>query len=196
MKERVKQPSRGVHQVSNTSNGRTTSFLSDVLDALTKTDFPLSAYDILRCVSRPDRRPVSPPTIYRTLEKLIANGLVGRLESRNAFVRIQTSNPSRLVYCICDRCSPAQAVETTSPCQLIDSAAGTLGFQVRHRVMKVQGVYAQCRTCLSFSPASQHPLQNDLPTRAPKWTAALSSTTIRSGAGIQNSCNAYPIQFV
>jgi len=168
MKERVKQPSRGVHQASNTSNGRTTSLLRDVLDALTKTDLPLSAYDILRCVSRPDSRPLAPPTIYRALGKLIANGLVGRLESRNAFVRIQTSNPSRLVYCICDRCGAAQAVENTSPCQLIDSAAETLGFQVRHRVMELQGVCAQCRTCPSFSCASQHPNQNDLPTRAPK----------------------------
>lgn len=168
MKERVKQPSRGVHQVSNISNGRSTSLLSDVLDALTETDLPLSAYDILRCVSRPDSRPLAPPTIYRALEKLIANGLVGRLESRNAFVRIQTSNPSRLVYCICDRCGAAQAVETTSSCQLIDSAAETLGFQVRHRVMEVQGVCAQCSNCPSFSSASQHPNQNDLPTRAPK----------------------------
>ncbi|CAI9121940.1 Fur family transcriptional regulator [Brytella acorum] len=168
MKEHVTHPSPGVHQVSNTPNGRTTSLLSDVLDALTKTDFPLSAYDILRCVSHPDRRRVAPPTIYRALEKLIADGLVGRLESRNAFVRIRTGDPSRLVYCICDRCGAAQAVENTSSCQLIDSAAETLGFQVRHRVMEVQGVCAQCSTCPSFSSASQHPNQNDLPTRAPK----------------------------
>ena len=168
MKEHVTQPSRGVHQASNAPNGRITSLLNDVIEVLTETDFPLSAYDILRCVSRPDRRRLAPPTIYRALEKLIANGLVGRLESRNAFVRIRTGDPSRLVYCICDRCGAAQAVENTSSCQLIDSAAETLGFQVRHRVMEIQGVCAQCSTCPSFSSASQHPNQNDLPTRAPK----------------------------
>jgi len=168
MKAPIMQPSRGAPQVSNAPNSRITSLLSDVLDALTEADLPLSAYEILRRVSAPGRRPLALPTIYRTLERLVANRLVGRLESRNAFVRIRTSDPSRLVYCICDRCGAAQAVENTSSCQMIDSAAETVGFQVRHRVMEVQGVCAQCSTCPSLSPASQHPLQNDLPTRAPK----------------------------
>ncbi|MFT8720464.1 Fur family transcriptional regulator [Acetobacter sp.] len=167
MKDRIKQPSR-IHQVSNTRKSGSISLLSDVLDALTETHTPLSAYDILRCVSRPDRRRVVPPTIYRALKKLIADGLVARLESRNAFVRVRTSDSSRLVYCICDRCGVAQAVETTSSCQQIDSAAETLGFQVRHRVMEVQGVCAQCSTYPSFSPTSQHPHQHDLPIRASK----------------------------
>ncbi|MBN3868110.1 transcriptional repressor [Gluconobacter kondonii] len=165
MKERVMQPSHGSPLVCDALKGRTTSLRNDVLDVLTKANVPLSAYDILRCVSHSNCPRIAPTTIYRALGKLIASGLVGRLESRNAFVRIWANDPSHLVYCICDRCGAAQAVENTLSCQLIDAAAETLGFQVRHRVIEVQGVCARCSVCPSFLPTQQ---KHKLPTRAPK----------------------------
>ena len=165
MKERVMPPSRDALQGCDAFKRRATALRNDVLDVLTKADVPLSAYDILRCVSSPDCRRIAPTMIYRALGKLIASGLVGRLESRNAFVRIRTNDPSRLVYCICDQCGAAQAVENTLSCQLIDAAAETLGFQVRHRVIEVQGVCARCSVCPSFLPTQQ---KHKLPTRAPK----------------------------
>ncbi|MBF0886461.1 transcriptional repressor [Gluconobacter sphaericus] len=165
MKERVMPPSEGASQVCGTRKDHTTSLRNNVLDALTEADVPLSAYDILRCVSHPDCGRIAPTTIYRALGKLIASGLVGRLESRNAFVRIRASDPSRLVYCICDQCGAAQAVENTLSCQFIDAAAETLGFQIRHRVIEIQGVCARCSVCPSFLPTQQ---KHKLPTRAPK----------------------------
>lgn len=165
MKVPAKPQSSIVDGISKTRNDRTSSLLRDVLAVLTDTELPLSAYEILRRVSHPDHRRLSPPSIYRVLERLIGDGMVGRLESRNAFIRIRTNDPSRLVYCICDQCGAAQAIENASSCHLIDHAAEALGFQIRHRVLELQGICAHCSTC---RPASAKPPRRSKPSHTPK----------------------------
>ena len=46
---------------------------------------PLGAYDILDTLKR-ERVGAAPPTVYRALAFLLQQGLVHRIESRNAFV--------------------------------------------------------------------------------------------------------------
>ncbi|WP_331711461.1 Fur family transcriptional regulator [Acetobacter cerevisiae] len=129
------------------SSDRTTSVRDDILTVLTNARLPLSAYDILRCIDSPDGRTLAPPTIYRALSKLMAEGLVARLESRNAFVHIRAKNPSRLVFCICEQCGIAQSVENEASSRLIDKNADSLGFQVRRRIIELQGLCSDCQSC-------------------------------------------------
>ncbi|HSM41507.1 MAG TPA: transcriptional repressor, partial [Afifellaceae bacterium] len=55
-----------------------------VFDTLLAADGPLSAYDILDRLR--DKGFRAPLQVYRALDKLLALGLVHRLESLNAFI--------------------------------------------------------------------------------------------------------------
>src|SRR5437016_5511342 len=63
---------------------RLTPMRRQVLEALAASHTPLGAYEIIdRLATAPRPAPI---TVYRALEFLVANGLVHRIESRNAFV--------------------------------------------------------------------------------------------------------------
>src|SRR6202140_3359403 len=63
---------------------RLTPIRRQVLEALLASHKPLSAYEIIEHLAG-DTRP-APITVYRALDFLRDNGLVHRIESRNAFV--------------------------------------------------------------------------------------------------------------
>src|SRR6188472_2050822 len=64
---------------------RLTPIRRDVLAALLASHQPLGAYEIMERVAHSGPRP-APITVYRALDFLRENGLVHRIESRNAFV--------------------------------------------------------------------------------------------------------------
>lgn len=66
---------------------------------------PLSAYDVLDKMR--SKGAVTPPTVYRSLDKLIEKGLAHRLESVNAYVACQHAHPHHhemAAFAICDAC--------------------------------------------------------------------------------------------
>jgi Fur family zinc uptake transcriptional regulator len=147
----IEMPSRRFCSLHPSRSGEpqdpTTPLRDRVLDILTKAELPLSAYDILRHEDMSSGRILAPPSIYRVLARLTKEGLVARLESRNAFVRIRTKDPSRLVFCICEQCGIAQSVENEISPRLIDKNADSLGFQVRRRIIELQGLCSGCQSC-------------------------------------------------
>src|SRR6266436_6350852 len=56
-----------------------------VLEALLSSHRPLGAYEVIDELAKSMPRP-APITVYRALDFLMANGLVHRIESRNAFL--------------------------------------------------------------------------------------------------------------
>src|ERR1700726_2443082 len=62
---------------------RLTPIRRQVLEALLTSHTPLGAYDIIERLAEENARP-APITIYRALDFLRSNGLVHRIESRNA----------------------------------------------------------------------------------------------------------------
>src|SRR5215469_13731246 len=64
---------------------RLTPIRRQVLEALLESHNPLGAYEIIERMADKKRRP-APITVYRALDFLRENGLVHRIESRNAFV--------------------------------------------------------------------------------------------------------------
>lgn len=76
-----------------------------VLGTLSHAKVPMSAYAILDELRDEGLR--APPQVYRALEKLIADGLVHRLESLNAFVACshEDCHTSGLIaFAICEQC--------------------------------------------------------------------------------------------
>lgn len=76
-----------------------------VLGALNDAKSPMSAYAILDELRGEGFR--APPQVYRALEKLVAGGLVHRLESLNAFVACSHEdchNSGLIAFAICEQC--------------------------------------------------------------------------------------------
>ncbi len=76
-----------------------------VLGALSGAKAPMSAYAILDELRGDGFR--APPQVYRALEKLVADGLVHRLESLNAFVACSHEDchdTGLIAFAICDQC--------------------------------------------------------------------------------------------
>src|SRR3979411_1363026 len=76
-----------------------------VLQALLSSHRPLGAYEVIDELAKSMPRP-APITVYRALDFLMENGLVHRIESRNAFLACAHDHDetSMVAFLICDHC--------------------------------------------------------------------------------------------
>lgn len=124
---------------------RLTTRRRQVLEILLASHQPLGAYDILAQLNRADgRERIAPPIVYRALEFLLAEGLIHRIESRNAF--ISCSHPGECAtaqFLICRDCERVAELEQRNSALLAE--ADNLGFAVDHSVVEITGVCADCQ---------------------------------------------------
>ena len=76
-----------------------------VLETLLSSHRPLGAYEVIEELARSMPRP-APITVYRALDFLMENGLVHRIESRNAFLACAHDHDATamVAFLICDHC--------------------------------------------------------------------------------------------
>ena len=76
-----------------------------VLQALLSSHRPLGAYEVIDELAKTMPRP-APITVYRALDFLMENGLVHRIESRNAFLACAHDHDetSMVAFLICELC--------------------------------------------------------------------------------------------
>jgi Fur family transcriptional regulator, zinc uptake regulator len=124
---------------------RLTRLRRRVLELVWQGHSAVKAYQLLRALDH--RRGVAtPPTVYRALEFLMAQGLVHRLESLNAYIGCpRPEAPHDGQFLICDACGTvseftAPAIETA-----IAGEAADLGFEVGERTVEVRGTCRDCR---------------------------------------------------
>ncbi len=124
---------------------RLTSRRYQVLEILLASHQPLGAYDILELMQRDDRSErVAPPIVYRALEFLLAQGLIHRIESRNAFIScVHPGHQCSAQFLICRDCEQVAEIEQRDPGLL--AQADNLGFAVDHSIVEITGVCAQCQ---------------------------------------------------
>ena len=132
-------------QLCETRKLRLTSRRRQVLEILLASHQPLGAYDILAELNRVDSvERIAPPIVYRALEFLMAEGLIHRIESRNAFIScIHPGHQSAAQFLICRDCEQVAELENSTPGLL--TAADNLGFAVDHSVVEITGVCAECQ---------------------------------------------------
>src|ERR1700735_888267 len=111
-----------------------------VLEILLKQARPIGAYDVLRQMQRRARRRIAPPTVYRALDFLAAQGFISKIESKNLFVPCaHGDHPHACVFYICEGCGSSIEVENPQLEQLFDDDANSIGFRVSKRVVEIQG---------------------------------------------------------
>jgi len=117
-----------------------------VLRALLSSHRPLGAYEVIDELAKSMPRP-APITVYRALEFLMENGLVHRIESRNAFLACAHDHDAAamVAFLICDRCGSVGEVPATPAAQSLNDAARSTGFMPKLSVVEITGTCAHCQ---------------------------------------------------
>ena len=116
-----------------------------ILELLWESGRPTGAYELVEALRSRDSRPVGPPTVYRSLEFLMSQGLVSKIESRNAYV--PCAHPERRHDClffICSKCGASVELEDQRLERLISENAARIEFRPTRRVIEVEGICARC----------------------------------------------------
>jgi Fur family zinc uptake transcriptional regulator len=125
---------------------RLTPMRHRVLEALLASHQPLGAYELIDRLAERGERP-APITIYRALDFLREQGLVHRIESRNAFIACVHNHDSGdpVVFLICERCGAVGEAASAAVADTIKSASRAAGFTPKTPVIEISGICAHCK---------------------------------------------------
>jgi Fur family zinc uptake transcriptional regulator len=132
--------------VCEQSGQRLTAIRRNVLAVLLGSHKPLGAYEIIDRLAPRGPRP-APITAYRALEFLRENGLVHRIESRNAFIACVHSHAAGelVVFLICERCGAVGEASSPDVATTLSTTARSAGFTPRSPVIEISGICMHCR---------------------------------------------------
>ena len=126
---------------------RLTDIRARVLGLVAAAGMPIKAYDLLDKVREGEGAgAAAPPTVYRALDFLLANGFIHKLESVNAFVACHHPNAAQhsAPFLICDGCHKAVELEDEHVVATLDAQARALGFSPQTQTLEVHGLCAEC----------------------------------------------------
>jgi Fur family zinc uptake transcriptional regulator len=117
-----------------------------VLQALLTSHRPLGAYEIIDELAREMPRP-APITVYRALDFLMANGLVHRIESRNAYLACAHDHDaaSLVAFLICERCGAVGEGPAGAVADALKASSRAAGFSPKNPLIEIVGVCSHCR---------------------------------------------------
>ena len=125
-----------------------------ILGLILNNPRPSGAYDLLDRL-REDGRPAAPPTVYRALDFLTAQGLVHKIERLSAFVgcshMLDRCGPEHAhhgldatQFLICTACRRVFEMGDSRIRVAIDQAAAARGFKPTAATVEVEGICADC----------------------------------------------------
>ena len=123
--------------------------LGMILDAAS----PTGAYELLDRL-RQSRRGAAPPTVYRTLNFLLEQGLVHRVERLSAFVGCVAgcmaepdgeSHSHAAQFLICRRCGRVTEMQSRDVSAVLGQAAKEAGFTIGSATIEAEGLCSTCR---------------------------------------------------
>jgi Fur family zinc uptake transcriptional regulator len=125
---------------------RLTPIRRRVLAILLGSHKPLGAYEIMERLAPRGPRP-APITVYRALEFLRQNGLIHRIESRNAFIACVHNHAAAepVLFLICEQCGSVGEAASVNVATSLRAAARAAGFTPRSPVIEISGVCDHCR---------------------------------------------------
>ncbi len=122
-----------------------TTLRRQILQLLWDRARPTGAYELIETLKGLTDRQIGPPTVYRALGFLMTQGLVSKIESKNAYV--PCAHPERSHVClffICNHCGASLELEDERLADLIAESAALLGFRTARPLVEVDGLCAKC----------------------------------------------------
>ncbi len=126
---------------------RLTSLRKQILELIWQSHKPLGAYTLMEMLEKTSgRKRVAPPTVYRTLDFLMEQGLIHKVHSLNAFIGCATpAQKHNDALFICGDCGHTEEVRSGTIQQAINLSASQQKFTVREQILEVVGRCAECR---------------------------------------------------
>ena len=116
---------------------------SEILQVMKAAKMPLSAYDLIERLS--SRHRLTPPVVYRALDRLNADGRIHRIESLRAFIPCRSERHAHeVVLAVCTDCKRVEEVEDHGLCRMVSRLKKTSGFNADHKAFEIIG---QCGAC-------------------------------------------------
>jgi Fur family transcriptional regulator, zinc uptake regulator len=108
---------------------------------------PLGAYEIIEHLAEKNDGRLAPITIYRALDFLRQNGLVHRIESRNAFVACghNHAGDDLVVFLICERCGAVGEGPGAAVAQALKASSRAAGFSPKSPLIEIVGICSHCQ---------------------------------------------------
>lgn len=124
--------------------GRLTPLRRRILELVWSSHRPIGAYAILRRLAR-ERSGAAPPTVYRSLDFLLARGLIHRIRSLNAFVGCAAGGLGHASqFLICQGCGTAAELTDGAIVRALNARAAGLRFLPQRHTVEIEGL---CRDC-------------------------------------------------
>lgn len=115
-----------------------------VLELVWNRHEPVLAYDLLDRL-REDQPKAAPPTVYRALDFLQAQGFVHRIESLNAYYGCaEPERPHSGQFLICMDCNAVAELDDDGIRDLVRSRARDSGFVAESETIEVRGLCPAC----------------------------------------------------
>jgi Fur family zinc uptake transcriptional regulator len=115
-----------------------------VLQIVWKSHKPVGAYEVLDELSR-SHKAARPPTVYRALDFLMAEGLIHKIESLNAYLGcIEAGAPHSGQFLICRKCGATEEIVDPKLETALEAAAGRAHFKAERKVVEISGLCARC----------------------------------------------------
>jgi Fur family transcriptional regulator, zinc uptake regulator len=124
---------------------RFTDLRRQIFTLILEADGPVGAYDLLDRLKEA-RKKAAPPTVYRALDFLLAQGLIHRLERLNAFIGCPESghHDHPVHFLICRGCGSVGEIEDHAVEAALRRVAATAGFRPERTMIEVEGTCATC----------------------------------------------------
>lgn len=127
---------------------RLTPIREAVLKTIWASHRPLGAYDIvdrMTLATSPVKR-ILPPTVYRSIEFLLEQGLIHRLASLNAYIGCPfPGSDHNDVFLICRECGATAECSAEHLNSAVEQTANRAKFQVESQLIEIVGLCPECQ---------------------------------------------------
>ena len=132
---------------------RLTEQRRQVLGLILDSPKPLGAYDLLDRMRQGGTQSAAPPTVYRALDFLLAQGLIHKVERLSAFIgcthALQPHEYDEhalhsVQFLICRNCGRATEISDPAIGKALAAAAASAGFTLTGMTVEAEGLCAAC----------------------------------------------------
>ncbi|GLQ32951.1 Fur family transcriptional regulator [Litoribrevibacter albus] len=125
---------------------RFTKLREQVFSLIWQSHKPITAYQLLDLIKDGDFS-ATPPTVYRTLDFLLEQGLIHRINSLNAFIGCcQPGEHHTGTFIICEQCEQAEEVDNDEIVRVIKDVSDHHKFRMKRYVTEIYGLCPQCQS--------------------------------------------------